>query len=99
MGKRSVVIQQNAAEGIAAVAWFIESKGMVATADKFSDSVYDFIETMADTRKSFAICREPSRGRLGLKCTPFRKKYTIVFIESDDEIVICEFISSKLIYW
>ena len=28
-----------------------------------------------------------------------KKKYTVVFIESDDELIICEFISSKLIYW
>ncbi len=28
-----------------------------------------------------------------------KKKYTIVFIESEAEIIICEFISSKLIYW
>ncbi len=99
MGRRRVAVQESAAEGIAAIAWFIESKGMVATAEKFTGSVYDFIETLADVTKSFAICREPSRASLGYKCVPYKKKYTIVFIESADEIIICEFISSKMIYW
>ena len=92
-------MQEKAAEGIASIAWFIESKGMLATAEKFSDAVYDFIETMADTRKSYAVCRESSMAALGYKCISFRKKYTVVFIETDYEIIICEFISSKLIYW
>jgi hypothetical protein len=30
-------VQEKAAEGIASIAWFIESKGMLATAEKFSD--------------------------------------------------------------
>jgi len=36
---------------------------------------------------------------MGYKCIPYRKKYTIVFIELDTEIIICEFILSKRIYW
>ena len=31
------------------------------------------------------------------KYVSYKKKYTIVFIESENEITICEFISSKLI--
>ena len=67
MGNRKITVQEKAAEGIASIAWFIESKGMLATAEKFSDAVYDFIETMADTRKSYAVCREPSMAALGYK--------------------------------
>jgi hypothetical protein len=66
-------VQEKAAEGIASIAWFIESKGMLATAEKFSDAVYDFIETMADTRKSYAVCREPSMAALGYKCISLEK--------------------------
>lgn len=36
---------------------------------------------------------------MGYKCISFKKKYTIVFLELDTEIVICEFIASKMIYW
>ena len=99
MGLRKIVVKQSAAENIAAVAWFIESKGMLATADKFIDEVYNYFLKLADNRKSYAICREPERAALGYKCISYKKKYTIVLIESDKELIIAEFISSKLIHW
>ncbi len=99
MGLRKIVVRQNAAENIAAIAWFIESKGMLTTADKFTDDVYDFFLKMADERKSYATCRDTARAALGYKCIPYKKKYTIVLIESERELIICEFISSKLIHW
>lgn len=99
MGGRKIKVKQTAAENIAAISWYIESRGMLATAEKFADDVYDYFLQLADSRKSYAICREPARAALGYKCIPYKKKYTIVFIESIDELIICEFISSKLIRW
>src|SRR3954471_22745301 len=99
MGWRKITVRQSAAESIAEAAWFIESKGMLATAEKFSDAVYDFIETLADDLVKHASCREPERRALGLKCKNFGKKYTLVFIETEKEITICEFLPSKNIRW
>jgi plasmid stabilization system protein ParE len=99
MGNRKVTVKQSVAESIAAIAFFIESKGMVATAEKFSDAVYDCFIKLADERKSYAVCKEPLRAELGYKCVPYKKKYTIVFVESIHELIICEFIASKMIYW
>jgi hypothetical protein len=99
MGIRKIIIRQSVAKNIAAIAWYIESKGMLATANKFTDNVYDYFLKLADDRKSYALCREPARAALGYKCITYKKKYTIVFIESDKELLICEFISSRLISW
>ena len=99
MGSRKITVKLYAAENIAAIAWFIESKGMIATANKFTDAAYDYFIKLADSIKSYPLCREPQRAVAGYKCIPYKKKYTIVFIETDTEIIICEFISSKLIYW
>lgn len=99
MGRRKIVVKQSASESIAAIAWHIESKGLIATADKFIDNIYDHFIKLADQRKSYPICKEPERESLGYKCTPYKKKYTVVFIESATELIICEFIPSKLIYW
>ncbi len=99
MGNGSIGVKQSVADNIAANAWFIESKGLIATAEKFSDEVYDFFIKMSDTRKSYSKCRELKRAALGCKCLPYKKKFTVVFIESQEEIIICEFTSSKLIYW
>ena len=95
---RKIIIKKSAADSIAEVAWFIESMGLLRTANKFNDGVYDFISKLGDIRKSYPNCREPIRAALGYKSVKY-KKYTIVFIENENEIIICEFISSKLIYW
>lgn len=39
------------------------------------------------------------RAIIGYKCIPYKRKYTVVFLESDDELIICEFLPSKNIYW
>ena len=51
MGRRKISVKQSAADSIAAIAWFIKSKGLVTTAEKFTDSIYDHIIKMADDRK------------------------------------------------
>lgn len=99
MGKRQVIVKQSVADSIAEIAWFIESKGLIATADKFTDAAYDFFLTLADPKKRYASCREPKRALIGYKCISYKKKYTVVFLETDDEIIISEFIPSKNIYW
>ena len=99
MGQRKILIKESVAVSIADIAWFIESKGLVATADKFADKIYDFLEKLADSRRSHAICHDPERAAIGYKCISYRKKYTIVFLETDDEIIICEFLPSKNIHW
>jgi hypothetical protein len=99
VGHREIIVKQSAADSIAETAWFIESKGLVATGDKFADNVYDFFIKLSDPRRSHAICREPRRALMGYRCVPYKKKYTGVLIESDDELIICEFLSSKNIHW
>lgn len=99
MVSRKIIIKESVAESIAEISWYIESEGLPATAEKFADDVYDFIEKLADSRKRYRTCREPERILMGFKCITYKKKYTIVLIELDTEIIICEFIPSKMIYW
>lgn len=99
MGQREVIIKESVADSIAEIAWFIESKGLLATAEKFADKVYDFIAKLADSRRRHAVCRDYERALVGYKCVPYKKKYVIVFLESEEELIICEFISMKNIYW
>ena len=99
MGYREIIIKESVADSIADIAWFIESQGLVKTAEKFADAVYDFIVKLSDSRRGHVICREPERAMLGYKCVSYKKKYTVVFLESDDELIICEFVLSKAIHW
>jgi len=99
VGQREIIIKESVADSIAEIAWYIESKGLVATAEKFADDVYDFFVKLADSRRSHAICKDPERAIIGYKCIPYKRKYTVVFLESDDELIMCEFIPSKNIHW
>jgi hypothetical protein len=99
MGNRKVTVRQSAADSIARIAWFVQSKGLVKTAEKFSDDAYDFIFVLSNSIKSYPTCKEPIRATLGYKCIPYKKKFTVVFIETITEVIVCEFIPSKLVYW
>jgi hypothetical protein len=99
VGYREIIIKESVADSIAQIAWFIESKGYVATAEKFADDVYDFFVKLADSRRGHAICRDPQRAIIGYKCIPYKRKYTVVFLESNDELIMCEFIPSKSIHF
>ena len=74
MGQRKISIRESVAESIAEIAWYIEAKGMLLTAERFSDSVYDFLQQLSDDRKSYRICKEPERARLGFRCLAFKRK-------------------------
>jgi len=99
VGSWEIVIKESAARSIAEIAWYVESLGLVATAENFADEVYDFFIKLSDIRRSHTLCRDPERAIMGYKCITYKRKYTIVFLESDEELFICEFIPSKNIHW
>lgn len=99
MGKRKITIRREVAEEIANISYFIESKGLLETAEKFTKSIMNFIRALDFERIDYPICRDPDRANLGLKCLPFNKKYTIVFYQMEDEVIVTEFVASKMIHW
>lgn len=62
MGIRKLIIRESVADSIADVAWFIESKGMVKTAEKFANEVYDFLDKLAIATRTYSSCRDPDRN-------------------------------------
>ncbi len=98
MGYKKIIVQKQVANSIAGIAWYIESKGILKTADIFCDAVYDYIFELGNENRSYPFCRESKRKMAGLKCAQFKKKYTIAFKEYEIKIIIVEFIPSKLIY-
>ena len=67
MGSRKIIVKQSVADNRASIAWYIESKEMVATAEKFADDAYDYIVNLADNIKSYPICRESRPGNFRLQ--------------------------------
>jgi hypothetical protein len=67
MGFRKVSVRQSVADSIAEISWYLESEGLLATAEKFSDEAYDFLTNLGHNRKSYRPCREPERNAIGYK--------------------------------
>ena len=73
MSSRKIIVEQSASDNIASIAWYIESKEMVATVEKLANAVYDYIVNLADNIKSYSICKAPGQAILGYKCISYKK--------------------------
>ncbi len=96
MGKRKVSILEPAAIAVAEVAFFIESKGLQQTARKFVDEAFTFFDKLSDDSIEHMKCRNRRWKRLGYRCITYKKKYVVAFLSLENEIVICDFVPSKL---
>ncbi len=97
MVKREVSILESAAKNIAEIAYYIESKGMPKTAKKFVDEAFEYFEKIANGIIVHKPCTYKNWKNLNYHCVPFKKKYTIAYLNFEEEIIICEFVSSRLL--
>ena len=67
MSSRKIIVEQSASDNIASIAWYIESKEMVATVEKLANAVYDYIVNLADNIKSYSICKAPRPANFRLQ--------------------------------
>ncbi len=97
MGQRKVSILDNAAEEVAHVAYFIESKGFPKAAKKFIADSFKFFEKLGDTRLEHRPCKHKVWANEGYRCATFRKKYIVAYLANADEIIICDFALQKIL--
>ncbi len=97
MGKRKVSILEPAATAVAGIAFFIEGEGLPQTAKKFVDEVFLFFEKIADERIVHKPCSHRRWKGLDYRCVPYKKKYVVAYLNQEKEIIICDFVSAKLL--
>jgi len=97
MGESKVRFSKKFADDLADLVYFIESKGMPQTAQKYVNKVYNFIHRLQYDKVEFAYCNDVARSLSGLKCIKFNTKYTLVFYQFPNEVIFMEFIPSKLL--
>jgi hypothetical protein len=78
--------------------FFCGSKSLPQTAKKFVVEVFDFFASLSDDRIQHHPCKYPSWKTLSYCCVTY-KKYSVAYLYLADEIIICEFVASKLINW
>lgn len=97
MGKRKISILEPASTAVAEIAWFIENKGMPQTAKKFVDDVFLFFERLSDERVIHKPCNYNRWKDLEYRCVPYKRKYVVAYLCQQKEIIICDFVASKLL--
>ena len=97
MGKRNVSILEPASTAVAEIAFFIESKGLPQTAKKFVDEAFEFFDRLSDDIIEHRPCSYAIWKYMDYKCVMYKKKYVVAYLSLKNEIVICEFVSSKLL--
>ena len=98
MGQRKVTILDPATAEVARIALFVEGKGLPATAKKFVDEAFEFFNALADDRKLHHPCNHLPWRLLNYRCTNFRKKYVVAYLDNSDEVIICDFTLQKLLH-
>jgi hypothetical protein len=97
VAQRKVAILQKAAEEVAHVAYFIESKGLPKTAKKFVDESFAFFHKLGDSRIKHKPCTVLAWKEEDYRCANFKKKYIVAYLDLDDEVIICDFALQKLL--
>lgn len=97
MGKRKISILDSAARAVAEVSFFIEGKGLPKTAKKFVDDAFAFFEKISDDRVLYRPCKYSRWKQLNYRCINFKKKYVVAYLSLEKEIIICNFVLSKLL--
>jgi plasmid stabilization system protein ParE len=91
MGKRKITILDTASEEVARIAFYIEGEGLPATAKRFVDDAFIFFEQLADERITHRPCKHDIWNMLNYRCSNFRKKYVVAYLDNSNEIIICDF--------
>lgn len=97
MAQRKVSILDKAAEEVAYVAYFIESKGLPKTAKKFVAESFRFFQTLGTPKIKHRPCNFIEWKEEGYRCANFRKKYAVAYLDKEDEVIICDFALQKLL--
>jgi hypothetical protein len=97
MAQRKVTILDKATEEVAYVAYFIESKGLLQTSKRFIDESFVFFEKLGDSRIKHKPCKYDNWKNLEYRCANFKKKYVVAYLDSETEIIVCDFVVQKML--
>jgi len=70
---------------------------MHQTAKKFVKEVFVFFEKLSDATIEYRPCTYNQWKNLKYHCVTYKKKYVVAYLSQEKEIIICDFVSSKLL--
>ena len=95
MAQRKVSILDKAAQEVAHVAYFIESKWLPETAKRFVSDAFHFFESLGDDRVKYKPCSYIFWRMEEYRCAHFKKKFIVTFLDTETEIIVCDFAAQQ----
>ena len=59
------------------------------------DYAFVYFEKLSGTIAEHGFCKYKRWQGLGYRCVPYKKKYIVAFLSLSNEVVICDFVSTK----
>ena len=91
----TVIYAPKANKSILRIIAYIENKGYPETAEKFSDKLYDFGNSLVLFPEKYQICRNLQLAKRKMRCAVFHKNYIIVYKTLKNNLVIYNVIHIK----
>ena len=75
----------------------LRGQGLPQTAKRFEDEAFHFFEHLSFEKITHRPCSYLPWKQLKYGCANFRKKYSVAYLDSSEEIIICDFALQKLL--
>jgi len=91
----NVIYAPKAANSIDSIRDYITEKGYPERAEKFTNSLYDFGESLALFFDKYKLCPHPELAKRMMRCAVFQKNYIFVHKQEKGELIIYNIIHAR----
>jgi plasmid stabilization system protein ParE len=86
--KTKIIFKQEAKESIRDIAFYIELRGYPETAEKYTQRLLSFGESLLVFPEKYPICRFPKFAKRNLHCAVFEQNYIFIYKVIHKQLVI-----------
>jgi plasmid stabilization system protein ParE len=86
--KSKIIFRQEAKESIRDIAFYIELCGYPETAEKYTQRLLSFGESLLVFPDKYPICRFPKLAKRNLHCAVFEQNYIFIYKVIHDQVLI-----------
>lgn len=97
MGSKTeeIVYKPKAIKSIKEISKYIAEKGYPETAEKYSDRLFTFGESLLAFHEKYPFCRFPKLSKRNLRCAIFEQHYVFIYKKVRTELIIYNVVHSK----
>jgi plasmid stabilization system protein ParE len=93
--KPKVIFKETARIAIRKIACFIEERGYPETAEKFTDKLFEFGNSLAGFPGAYIVCKQKRLALKQMHCAVFHENYIFVYKLVKNSLIIYNVIHTK----